>query len=60
MKIEFLPIRKTDSRGKVRTIDLLYGRGAILTCFQCPPSDFKEVSWDGTQFRILTDDSSSG
>ena len=35
------------------------GSRLIRDAMQSMPADLPEVSWDGTRFRILTDDSSS-
>lgn len=60
MKIEFGPLIDLTNARMINTRSRLNARDLIVDCFQCHPSELPEVSWDGTQFRILTDDSSSG
>lgn len=37
--------------------EVYLARAMIRDMFQEHPSEYPEVSWDGTQFRILPDDS---
>jgi hypothetical protein len=39
--------------------DLMHGRRMIIDCLQSHPSDFPELTWTGTEFRILPDDPAS-
>lgn len=63
MNVQFQPVseqlvqRWETAAGYYIGIDqLLCGRTMLRECFQSHPSDFPEVTWTGTQFRILPDE----